>query len=136
MALTRRLRLEYCFALTSGYKMIGSEDGPFALWSEEEKKISVFGSPESVKFSSFKTDCVDMVLDAAFFYGATVRVEAGAAVCELGLIVSSGDDYVEAMLQAIAIQHASGILGPPKPQALRQVTNPQVGLDVQARLSR
>jgi len=117
------LNLEYWFAQSAGYEIIGSEDGPFALWSERERSIYVFGSAESVKFSSFKTNCMDKVLEAALFFGASLRVEGTSVTCELGLITCRGDDYIEAMLKALIVHQAAGILGPPKPSDGRALSH-------------
>lgn len=94
-------RLEYLFAKAVGYELIGSEHGPFAVLSRDCTTIAVFGNKKSVKHASFKDECADIPLQMAESLGACFSVKDGLAVCEIGDIVTTGADFMEATLRAL-----------------------------------
>lgn len=94
-------QLEYLFAKAAGYELIGSEKGPFAMLSGDGMKIVVFGSKKSVRHASFKRDCAEVPLEMAESLGASLRVKDGLAVCEIGRIAMTGEDFMEATLRAL-----------------------------------
>lgn len=94
-------KLEYQFALAAGLALIGTEEGPFALFSEDDNNIVVFGGTKAVRHASFKTVCSGVPLEMAKDLGACLRVLDGRVVCEIGPITESGSDYLEALLRAL-----------------------------------
>jgi hypothetical protein len=98
-------KLEYQFAKMAGFDMIGSEDGPFALFHDDHKAIFTFGEATSLKNSSFTTDCANVPLELALAFGASFHVEDGNAVCEINGISCAGSNYMEAAMKTLILQY-------------------------------
>lgn len=95
------VQLEYLFARAAGFEVIGSERGPFALHSEDENRIVIFGAQLSARLGSFNRSDADVPLDMAQELGATLRISGARAICEIGPTVASGSSYLEAVMRAL-----------------------------------
>lgn len=95
------VRLEYVFARAAGFEVIGTERGPFALHSEDENSIVIFGSNPSTRHGSFERTDAEVPFGMAKELGATFRVSKGLVICEIGPIAASGSSYLEATLRAL-----------------------------------
>lgn len=95
--------LEYAFLNAMGFSVIGSRDGPFALYDQLEKSIVVFGAdkPESIRQKSFDADLSQLPFEYAKSLGATFTVEGDLVYCHIDEVKSSGNSYCQAAMRAL-----------------------------------
>ncbi|MCT9811355.1 hypothetical protein N0K08_11965 [Acidovorax sp. Be4] len=100
------IRLEYLCARLLDCDMIGTENGPFAIYMNDQS-IAVFGDPKRVAYRSFTEEAASDVLEMAKELHASFHATNGVAECQIDDIKTSGASYIEAAMKAIVLHHSA-----------------------------
>lgn len=100
----KNTELEFAFAKAMGYSLVGENGGPFVLWDKLSSSHLIFGGDESsISYASFMKDFAYIPLQIGQELGAVLSTRNSTAMCQIGDVVASGDDYLEALIRAIVL---------------------------------
>ncbi len=102
------VELDFAYAKAHNCRILGSPQGPFAIYAERAKKLWCFGRDDQIqKDSSFCDSLIASPLDEAIEHGASIYVKDGVVQCQIDDLTSTGDSIAEALLRCLVLRHTS-----------------------------